>query len=159
MWKNVFIFAFFCCLISIFQSCANWHTLKFETDGQPIQFGPHLLTSEVDTLGIVSGVSTHDFEKETHSESKHTRITVGGKDDIKENITTTIYTALGDDSQHFIADGQIVIEVEHGISFGAVFFGIIASMITDEETDFGTFSTESVSYNGIVYKKKNEKIK
>ncbi len=157
MWKNVFIFGFFCTLVCMLHSCKSWHSLNFETNAQPIQLGPHLLTSEIDTLGIISGISTHDFEEETYSESKHTSIALGGKDDIKENLNKTVYSALGDDPQHFIADGQIVIEVEHGMSFGAVFFGIIASMITDEETDFGTFSTESIYYNGIVYKIKKPK--
>ncbi len=152
MCKNIFIFSFFCCLICIIQSCKSWHTLTFQTETQPIQFGPHLLSSEVDTLGIISGISTHDFEEETYSESEHTSISFGGKDEIKENINTTIYSALQDDPLHFIANGQIVIEIEHGISIGAVLSGIIASMITDEETDFGSFSTESISYNGIVYK-------
>ena len=156
MFKKLYIFSIVVFFIFISQSCKSWHTLKFESDTQPIQFGPHLLTSRIDTLGVISGISTHDFEEDTYSDSEHLSITFEGKDEIKENINTTIYKALYDDPQHFIADGQIVVEVEHGMSLGSVFLGMIASMITDEEPEIGTYSIESIYYNGIVYKIKTK---
>ena len=159
MANKSYYICFFFSLIVITQSCKSWHSLKFQTENQPIQFGPHLQTTKMDTLGIISGISTHDFEEDTYSESEHVSIVFEGKDEVRENINTTIYKALYDDPQHFIADGQIVVEVEHGMSLGSIFLGMIASMITDEDPEVGTYSIESIYYNGIVYKLKNKKLR
>lgn len=157
MHKKIFILSF-CLAFMTLQSCVSWHTLKFETKNQPVQFGPHLLsTTQIDTLGEISGISTHNSEEDTYSKSKHMSITFEGKNEISENVNTTIYKALNDDPGHFIADGQIVIEVKYGISAGSVFLGMLASMITNEDSDIGTYSTESIYYNGIVYKLKSGK--
>jgi len=91
--KSLFVY-FFVSFILILQSCKSWHSLKFETESQPIQFGPHLQSVKLDTLGIISGISTHDFEEDTYSESEHVSIVFEGKDEVKENINTTIYKAL-----------------------------------------------------------------
>ena len=156
MSKKIFCFAIVSLLFLQLLSCKSWHSLKFETESQPVQFGPHLINIPLDTLGVISGISTHNYEEETQAGSEHFNITFQGNDEIKENINTTIYSALYDDPQHFIADGQIVVEVEYGISLGSVFLGMIASMITDEEPDIGTYSVESIYYNGIVYKLKKQ---
>jgi len=156
MLKKCFNFCFILSFIFVIYGCKSWHSLKFETESQPIQFGPHLQSIKLDTLGIISGISTHDFEEDTYSESEHVSIVFEGKDEVRENINTTIYKALYDDPNHFIADGQIVVEVEHGMSLGSVFLGMIASMITDEDPEVGTYSIESIYYNGIVYKIKRK---
>ena len=137
--------------------CTSWHSLRFETESQPIQFGPHLQKTKLDTLGIISGISTHNYEEETYSEAEHVSIVFEGTDEVNENINTTVYRALYDDLDHFIADGQIIVEVEHGISWGAIFLSMLASKITDEESDVGSYDIESIYYNGIVYKIKSKK--
>jgi hypothetical protein len=146
-------------ILIVFCGCTSWHSLKFQTESQPIQFGPHLQTDKLDTLGVISGISTHDFEEDTYSESPNVSIVFEGKDEVRANINTTIYKALYDDPNHFIADGQIVVEVEHGMSLGSVFMAMIASIITDEDPDVGTYHIESIYYNGIVYKMKAKKLK
>ena len=154
--------SFYAILIAAFlllAGCTSWHSLKFETENQPIQFGPHLQNTTLDTLGVISGISKHDFEEDTYAESEHLSVVFEGKDEVKENITTTIYKALYDDPQHFIADGQVIVEVEHGISMGTIFLGMIAGFLTNEDPDVGTYSIESIYYNGIVYKIKTKQLK
>ena len=155
MRKKMYFLAILALSFFLLFSCTSWHSLKFETEAQPVQFGPHLLKTPLDTLGVISGLSTHNVEEDTQAGNEHFNITFEGKDEKKDNINTTIYSALYDDPQHFIADGQIVVEVEYGMSLGSVFLGMFASMITDEEADVGTYSLESIYYNGIVYKIKN----
>ena len=155
MCKNIFISIFLVFLFSFLQSCASWYTLQFDTVQQPIQFGALQIETELDTLGLISGFSEHHFEEGTYAESQHISIVFDGKDEISENLNRTIYSALDDDPAHFIGDGEIIIEVEHGISFGAIFLGMIAGWITDEQAEYGSHSIESIDYNGVVYKLKN----
>jgi hypothetical protein len=159
MLKKILCLPLIALVLLYFQSCTSWHSLKFETEKQPIQFGPHLQNTILDTLGVISGISRHNFEEDTFAESEHMSVVFKGKDEVKENITTTIYKALYDDPQHFIADGQVIVEVEHGISMGSIFLGMIASFMTDDDPDVGTYSIESIYYNGIVYKINTKQLK
>ena len=88
MFKSIFIFTLFFFLLSLLQSCvSSWYTLQLETDSQPIQLGSHHLNVELDTLGIISGKSIHEFEEDTYSESE-VSYEGEGTEKIKDNINT-----------------------------------------------------------------------
>lgn len=143
---------FFACLFILFQGCKIWHTLEFETESQPIQFGPHNAASGVDTLGVISGYYKQYSEDEVYSESDKVSVTLGGDEYIEENLTTTVYKALEDHPEHFIADGLIEVKVKRGITFWGFFRTMIAGAIIGKESEGGEYSTEVIHYTGLVYK-------
>ncbi len=53
---------------------------------QPIYFGSPIDSSIADSLGIISGLSVHEEEGETYSQSGNFTVSFGGKDYTKENI-------------------------------------------------------------------------
>ncbi len=154
---KTFILCSVCLLMLVVLSCANWHTLKLETKSQPIQFGPHSSTTEIDTLSMVSGYYAHHFEEDTYSESENTRLASTGGDSLGGNLNNIISRALGDDPRHFIADGRVMVEVKRGISVISIFEGILFTLILGGETEFGSYSTEIINYNGVLYKIKQPK--
>lgn len=143
------------CLLMFFsQGCKNWHSLQFETSNQPIQFGPHHSSSAMDSLGMVTGYTKYDFEEDTYSATENTVIMFSGDEYLEENLNETIYRALDDHPDHFIADGRIIAEVRYGVTLGAVLAAIFSGMILgpDSESEIGTYSEEHIYYNGMVYK-------
>lgn len=119
--------------------------LELSTDSQPIQMGPHTAAAPLDTLGIISGSSTHDFREET---------TYGAETDvIKEDINSTVYGALDDNPAHFIADSHIILEVEQGLSvFQMLIEAVFSSIFGDNNNEWIIYSREIIEFNGIVYK-------
>jgi len=154
--KNIPGFYFICFFLLIFQSC-NWHSLKLHPVSQPVYLGSQIDSSVADSVGIVSGLCVHEKEGETVSQSRNVSISFGGKDYTKENINSTISTALQDDPNRFIANGEMVIDIEHGMSVGAILSSILASIITDESSEIGFYTDESIYFRGTVYKLKNQK--
>ena len=146
----------FTSLILILFSC-NWHSLKLQPVTQPVYLGSQIDSSAADSIGIISGLCAHEKEGETVSQSRNVTISFGGKDYTKENINSSITDALQDDPNRFIANGQMVIEIEHGISAGAILSSILATIITSEDSDMGFYTDESIYFRGIVYRLKNQK--
>jgi len=153
--KNILGFLFICLFFLIIQSC-NWHTLKLHPVSQPIYLGPQITSSEVDTVGIISGLCVHEKGEETVSQTRNVTISIGGKDYTKENINSAISTALQNDPNRFIANGQMVIDIEHGISAGAILSSIVATIITSEDSDMGFYTNESIYFRGTVYRLKTQ---
>ena len=131
--------------------CKNWHTLSIDTEYQPVQLGPHLSAMSVDTLGIVSWYSARETEEDTYSESKHFSVYFEGGEYYDDNLNSSVFAALDDDPDHFIADGYMVIEVSYGITFGSFIKSWIASALTGEESNTASTSKESITQYGIVY--------
>ncbi|HET8865761.1 MAG TPA: hypothetical protein VFM80_08675 [Gracilimonas sp.] len=142
---------FFACLCILLQGCQTWYALEYKTESQPIQFGPHIAASKVDTLGLISGYFKQYSEEEVYSESENLSITLGGEDYMEENLSYTVYRALEDNPEHFIADGFIEIKVKQGVTFWGFLRNVIAGAITGEETNGGGYSTETIRYIGVVY--------
>lgn len=140
--------------ITVFPGCKNWHTLQLETQDQPVQFGAYSIASAVDTLGTVTAFTKYDVQDETYSASENVYVEIGGGEYFEENLKQTIYQALEYDPKNFIANGQVVVEVKHGISLGAVLAGLFANMLTgpNSESEVGTYSEEHIYYHGVVYK-------
>lgn len=132
--------------------CKNWHVLSIETDYQPVQLGPHLSSMSVDTLGIVSWYYSRETEEDTYAESEHFAVTFEGGEYYDSNLNSTVFAALEDDPDHFIADGYMIVEVSYGITFGSFIKGWIASALTGAESSTGSTSKESITQYGIVYK-------
>lgn len=153
-----FAFYFVCLVMFVPLGCSNWHILRLETAAQPIQFGPHLSSIGVDTLDIISGSYTHRSEKDTYSKSEHVQILQAGGDSLGGNLDAAFYRALENDPKHFIADGQVMVDVKRGISSSAIFGGIVGMIITGGRSEFGDFSAETINYHGVVYtiKKPND---
>ncbi len=139
------------CLLSI-TGCKNWHTLSIETEFQPVQLGPHLSSMSVDTLGIVSWYATRETEEDTYSESRHFSVYFEGGEYYDDNLNSSVFAALDDDPDHFIADGYLVVEVSYGVTFGSLIKSWIASALTGEESNTASTSKESITQYGIVYK-------
>lgn len=158
MINHIIKFSILCLLMVFTQGCKNWHSLQIETHNQPVQFGAHNIASVVDTLGTVSAYTKYDVEDETYSASKNIYVEIGGGEYFEENLNETIYRALGDDPDHFISNGQVLVEVKHGISLGAVIAGLFANMLTgpNSESEIGTYSEEHIYYNGVVFKIKQQ---
>lgn len=70
---------------------------------------------------------------------------------MEENLSYTVYRALEDNPDHFIADGFIEIKVKQGVTFWGFLRNVIAGAITGEETNGGGYSTETIRYIGVVY--------
>ena len=153
--KNLY-FHFICFLFLIFQSC-NWHSLKIHPVPQPILIGSQIDSLAADSVGIISGLCTHEKEGETVSQTRNVTISFGGKDYTKENINSSIRTALQDDPNRFIANGEMVVDIEHGISAGAILSSILATIITTEGSEMGFYTDESIYFQGTVYRLKNNK--
>ena len=132
--------------------CKTWHTLEYESNNQPILLGPYITTSQVDTMGIVDGYFRLHSEDEVYSESDNVSVTLGGEEYIEESLSLTIYQALDDHPDHFIADGVLQVEVEQGITFWGFLKTVIAGAITGEESSGGEFSTQTIRHSGVVYK-------
>ncbi|MEX2603733.1 MAG: hypothetical protein WD361_06005 [Gracilimonas sp.] len=134
--------------------CKNWHSLQIDTENQPVQFGPHLTTSMFDSLGSVTGYTKYDFVEGSGSETENLYIGFSDREFFEENLNETIYSALNDHPNHFIADGRAVVEVKYGVSFGQVIAAIFTNLIAgpNSETEIGTYSEEHIYYNGMVYK-------
>lgn len=139
------------------QGCKSWHTLEFETRSQPIQFGPHLTSDPVDTLGIISGYYKQYYEEEVYSESEIVGFSIEGDEYLEESLSSTVYKALDDHPSHFIADGQIEVEVKRGITFWGFLKQVLASTITGEEAEGGDYYAEIIHYTGVVYTLPEEK--
>jgi hypothetical protein len=160
--KNIPGFYFFCFIFLIVQSC-NWHSLQLQPVSQPIYLGPQITSfgetdsSAIDSIGLISGICMHQKEKETVSQSENITIALGGKDYTKENINSSIKTALQDDPNRFIANGQMLVEIEYGISVGAVLSFILAEIITNGESELGYYTNESIYFLGTVYRIKDQK--
>ena len=153
--KNIPGFYYICFIFLIFQSC-NWHSLKLHPVSQPVYLGSHIASTTADSVGTVSGLCAHEKEDETVSQSRNVTISFGGKDYTKENINSSIRAALQDDPNRFIANGEMVIDIEHGMSFGAILSSILASIITDESSEIGYYTDESIYFRGTVYRLKNK---
>jgi hypothetical protein len=136
-----------------FSGCKTWHTLEFDTESQPIQFGPHHSTSGTDTLGIISGYFKQHSEDAVYSESDNANlsVTMGGDEYLEENLSATIYQALEDHPDHFIADGLVEVKVKRGVTFWSFLRTMIAGAITGGESEGGEYSTEKIHYTGVVY--------
>ena len=52
----------------------------------------------------------------------------------------------------------MVVEIEHGISTGAIFSTILATIITSEDSETGHYTDEFIYFRGIVYRLKNKEI-
>lgn len=143
---------FFACIFILFQGCKTWHTLEYVIESQPIQFGPHHAASGVDTLGVISGYFKQYSEDEVYSESDNVNVILSGDEYFEENLYATVYKALEDHSGHFIADGQIEVTVQRGITFWSFLKMMIAGAITGEESYGGEFSSEIIQHTGVVYK-------
>ena len=156
--KNIPGFYFICFFFIIFQSC-NWHSLKLHPVSQPVYLGSQIDSSVADSVGIVSGLCVHEKEEETVSQSGNVTLSFGGKDYTKENINSTIRAALQDDPNRFIANGQMVVDIEHGMSVGAILSSIFATIITNGDSDIGVYNNESIYFWGTVYKLKDQKNK
>lgn len=139
-------------------ACKNWHTLSIETEFQPVQLGPHLTSASVDTLGIVSWYYSRETEDDTYAESEHFSVYFEGGEYYDDNLNSTVFAALDDDPDHFIADGYMIVEVSYGITFGSFIKSWIASALTGEESNTASTSKESVTQYGIVYKPVSEEI-
>jgi len=146
---------FFIAIIVCLSSC-TWHSMYLDPVSQPIYFGTSFDPSAVDSLGIISGLSVHEEEGESITQTRNVTFSFGGKDYTTENINSAISTALQVDPNRFIANGQIVVEIEHGISTGAIFSSILATIITEEDSELGHYTDESIYFRGIVYKLKNQ---
>lgn len=142
----------FACLFILLQGCKTWYALEYETESQPIQFGPHIATSKIDTLGLISGYFKQYSEEEVYSGSENVSVILGGNEYFEENLSATVYKALDDNPNHFIADGFIEVRVERGITFFGFLKNLIAGAITSEESAGGDYSTEIIHYIGVVYK-------
>lgn len=145
---NLFILLF---LLFLCNGCKSWHTLEFETSAQPIQFGPHITSSSVDTLGIISGYYKQHFEDEVYSESDVFSFSFDGEDYLEETLSNSVYKALNDHPDHFISDGIVEIEVRRGVTFWGFLKNLIAGTLTGNESVGGDFYTETIRYTGIVY--------
>lgn len=145
-----------CLILLILGGCKSWHTLEFETRAQPIQFGPHLTTAQLDTLGIISGFYKQHYEEEVYSESEHVGFGFEGEDYVEESLSTSVYKALNDHPDHFIADGLIKVEVKRGITIWGVLKNFLASAITGAESEGGTYSSEIIQFEGVVYIKSGD---
>lgn len=152
MIKKHFLIATFLGLFLIFMGCKSWHNLALETTDQPIQLGSLHFPSHFDSLGTVSGYYTYDIVEDTYSDSDNISITFTGGEYMDENITYTLYRELDENPNHFIADSKFVVEVKTGISFGAILASFIGSAITGNESTIGSYSTEKIQINGVVYK-------
>lgn len=152
MNKRIPILFLFCMLI-VFSGCKTWHTLEFDTESQPIQFGPHQTSSQIDTLGIISGFYKQHSEDAVYSESgsRNVSVTMGGDEYLEENLSATIYAALDDHPDHFIADGLVEVKIKRGITFWGFLKTMIAGAITGGESEGGEYSTETIHYTGVVY--------
>ncbi|MFN2374880.1 MAG: hypothetical protein ABR545_13815 [Cyclonatronaceae bacterium] len=150
--NKITIALFFVCLFILFQGCTTWHALEYETEFQPIQFGPHNASFGVDTLGVISGYYKQYSEDEVFSESENVSVALGGDEYIEENLSSTVYKALEDHPDHFIADGHVEVKVKRGITFWGFLKIMIAGLITNEESQGGEYSTEVIQFTGIVYR-------
>ena len=146
------IFAGVCLLVS--SGCKNWFTLEYQVDNRPIQMGPHQSAAEVDTLGLIGGFTEHESVEDTYSESDNVSITFSGGDYYESDIDSTIYQSLRDNPNHFIADGEFLVEVEYGVTFGAFLASVVAGWFTDEESTAGSFTRKRITQYGIVYRYK-----
>ena len=134
--------------------CKTWLTLEHETNGRPIQIGPHRTTAELDTLGIIAGYTEHESVDDSYSESEHISITFSGGDYYESDLDSTIYQSLRDNPNHFIADSEYHVEVKYGVSFGSFLASMIAGLITGEESTAGNFTYKNIKQYGIVYRYK-----
>lgn len=144
-------FLFLLVLLMNVQGCTTWHTLEFETKAQPIQFGPLITPLDVDTLGLVSGIYTQYYEEEIYSENEHIGLSIDGEEYWEESLSYSVYKALNDHPDHYIAESFVEIRVERGITFWAVIKNFILSAITGAESEGGDYTYESIRFNGVVY--------
>jgi hypothetical protein len=110
------------------------------------------IDTKIDTLKSLEGFYIHEIEDETVSHGKHVSVHLGGNDETKENITATIENALRDDPNRFIGNSHLVVEIEEGISIGAVISSILVTIITKGSSDPGIYTKESIYFNGTLYR-------
>ena len=145
-----------CCILIFVPGCKTWLTLEYETDGRPIQVGPHRTSAEMDTLGLVRGFTEHESVEDSYSESERISVTFHGGEYYESNIDSTIYQSLRDHPEHFIADSEFRVEVKYGVSFGSFLSSVVAGWITGEESTAGNFTLKKIRQYGIVYRYKKD---
>ncbi len=142
----------------LLQGCASWYTIQLPPTLQPVYLGSGITPDTsyeeifIETLSDFQCKCVHETEEGSYSESEHVSIELGGYDQVRDNIYSNLCEAFEDDSARFIADIQVEIGIRTGISLSNVFMAILASMITDNESNMGSYQTEFFKLSGIVYR-------
>lgn len=151
-------------ILILLQSCASWNTLQLTPSTQPIFLGYKISpdsSTETAPLEVIKDFQckfVHESEEGSYSEGRHVSVELGGFDQTEDNIYSRLSEAFEDDTARFIADVQVEIGVRTGISFSNVISSILASLITDNESNIGSYQTEFFNISGTVYRiKGNEK--
>lgn len=151
-------------ILILIQCCAPWNTLSLNQTTQPILLGTKIspdsstTTTRLELISDFKCEFTHESEESSYSESEHISVELGGYDQIQENIYLKLSEAFEEDTTRFIADVRIELGVRTGISFFNVISAILASLITDNESNIGSYQSEFFNISGVVYRiKSNEK--
>jgi len=146
----------------LLQGCSSWFTIQLPPTLQPVYFGsgitPDTSADEIsiETLSDFRCKCVHEAEEGSYSEGEHVSIELGGYDQIQDNIYSSLSEAFEDDSARFIADIQVEIGVRTGISLSNVIAAVLSSMITDNESNMGSYQTEFFKLSGTVYRIKDD---
>ena len=153
-----FIFFFTCIIVSFYTGCTvHSHKLDLHAVKQPIQMGAlqflqnDSLSHEFTQTQTISGDFVHEVDEGATSSDENSRLTIGGGEYAKQTLFSAIDSALQNRQNRFIADVQLSVEVEHGISIGAVLGSILGAAITEDETETGEFTFEKFYLAGKTY--------
>ena len=159
MRNMIFFILFFHCLTFCFyMGCAvQTHVLDLRSVEQPIQMGA-LQISQADSLSpriasyqTVSGNLIHEIDEGSTSSDENSRLTIGRGEYAQQTLFSEIDSALQNRPDRFIADVQLSVEVEHGISVGTLLASILGAWITEDETEPGEFTSEKFYLSGKTY--------
>ncbi len=159
MKKIIYFILFFTCIIVSFYTGCTVHSHNLDLRGvkQPIQMGaPQFLQNdsllhEFTQAETVSGEFVHEVDEGATSSDENSSLTIGGGEYAKQTLFSAIDSALQNRQNRFIVDVQLSVEVEHGISIGAVLGSILGAAITDDETEAGEFTFEKFYLAGKTY--------
>ncbi len=140
-------------LFSSLTGCKTYDAyLAFYDIEKPMHFGSFETEVSTDSLKLVSGVLEFEDIEDTYSENENTSITMLGGEFQTNTIDSTLLNPLFEQSNYFLGNSVLLLEIKHGIRVGAFIFGTIAASITGEDADTGTYTIKRFNQKSILYK-------
>lgn len=156
------LIAFIIVAFALFPGCTSWKPLSLPSSIQPVYLGQKITSASTVSSSSVEPVENfkcgllYEIEESIYSEGEHISVELGGYNEVKDNMATRLNAVLHNDSLRFIADIRVKLEVRTGISVSSVLSAILASWITDNDSNAGFYNSESFQLVGKVYRKKDD---
>jgi hypothetical protein len=149
---------FLCVMFCSDTGCTvHTHVLDLRRFEQPIQMGALNIaqtdsqSQHIASYQTISGNLIHEIDEGATSSDENSSLKIGGGEYAQKTLFSEIESTLQNHPDRFIADLQMSVEVKHGISVGTFFASFLSSLITDDDSEIGQFTTEKFYFSGKTY--------